>query len=346
MTEIQLLVGDSGDRDAVESLFDDRFDVVTDTDVRAADLYLVDEHAFPDYHEALQARVDDSDPVFCPVVLIRHPESVVEVTLPAAAERESPLLVDDIVDAPLERTRLLRRVESLLARRRQSAALQETVLELEDTNQRLERLASVLSHDLRNPIQVAQTRLELLKTAASSSVVDEHVEPIERAVVRMAGLTDELLTFARTDPGQVQRESVDLSEVVADAWTDTGTVAVSNATLVQEDLDVTVAAGRERLLQVFENLFRNAVEHGGADVTVTVGRLSDGFYVADDGPGIPEAEREEVFTMGYSTNTDGTGNGLGLNIVEEVVAEHDWSVEVTESEAGGARFEVRDVDFH
>ena len=87
----------------------------------------------------------------------------------------------------------------------------------------------------------------------------------------------------------------------------------------------------------------DSVEHGGAGGTVTVGPLSDGsgFYVADDGPGIPAAERETIFETGYTTSDSGTG--FGLSIVEDVVREHGWDVSVTESDAGGARFEFRGV---
>jgi signal transduction histidine kinase len=90
----------------------------------------------------------------------------------------------------------------------------------------------------------------------------------------------------------------------------------------------------------------DSVEHGGdsanghtsAGVNVTVGALDDGFYVADDGPGIPESERDDVFEAGYSTNEDGTG--FGLDIVREIVEAHGWTIAVTESESGGARFEI------
>jgi signal transduction histidine kinase len=88
------------------------------------------------------------------------------------------------------------------------------------------------------------------------------------------------------------------------------------------------------------------VEHGSAGdatVTVTVGDLPDGFYVADDGPGIPATERGSVFEAGYSTDSGGTG--FGLSIVATIAEAHGWTVEVTESEAGGARFEVTGVAF-
>ncbi|MFB6130585.1 MAG: sensor histidine kinase [Salinigranum sp.] len=90
-----------------------------------------------------------------------------------------------------------------------------------------------------------------------------------------------------------------------------------------------------------ENLFRNAVEHGPPGVTVRVGALDDepGFYVADDGPGISRDERERVFERGYTTADSGTG--YGLSIVSEIANAHEWSLSVSESDADGARFEIR-----
>lgn len=73
-----------------------------------------------------------------------------------------------------------------------------------------------------------------------------------------------------------------------------------------------------------ENLFSNAIDHGGEDVTVTVGTVNDGFYVEDDGPGITEDRRGDVFTAGYSTGDEGTG--FGLSIVKQVVEAHDWDI--------------------
>jgi signal transduction histidine kinase len=74
---------------------------------------------------------------------------------------------------------------------------------------------------------------------------------------------------------------------------------------------------------------------------VTVGDLDGGFYVEDDGPGVPEDDRESVFTAGYSTADDGTG--FGLSIVKQVTDAHGWSIALTESGAGGARFEITGV---
>jgi len=77
-------------------------------------------------------------------------------------------------------------------------------------------------------------------------------------------------------------------------------------------------------------------------VEVTVGVEPDGFYVADDGVGIPPERRDRIFETGVSTETDGTG--FGLDIVEQIATGHGWEVWAVESDAGGARFEVTGID--
>jgi signal transduction histidine kinase len=81
------------------------------------------------------------------------------------------------------------------------------------------------------------------------------------------------------------------------------------------------------------------VAHSKGGVIITVGALEDGFYVADDGLGIPPEDQHRVFEAGYSTQGDGTG--LGLSIVDQIVAAHDWELTLTTAPNGGARFEIR-----
>jgi len=119
------------------------------------------------------------------------------------------------------------------------------------------------------------------------------------------------------------------------------TVETDAATLVT-DMDGTVQADRSRLKQLFENLMRNAVEHGGEAVTVTVGELADGFYIEDTGLGIPAGEREAIFEAGYSTREDGTG--FGLSIVKQIIDAHGWELHVMDGDEGGARFEITGVE--
>ncbi|PGF14907.1 two-component system sensor histidine kinase/response regulator [Natrinema sp. CBA1119] len=218
----------------------------------------------------------------------------------------------------------LERTEQLRARER----------ELTEQNDRLEEFASIVSHDLRNPLTVAEGRLELAATECDS----EHLDSIEQAHERMRTLIDELLSLAREGDAVTDFDLVALDPLVEECW---ATVETGAATLIT-DTDRTVRADKSRLKQLFENLIRNAIDHGGEDVTVTVGALDDGFYVEDDGQGIPADKREDVLRAGYSTSEDGTG--FGLSIVKQIVAAHDWQIRVTDSTTNGARFEIHGVE--
>ncbi|MCU4972791.1 PAS domain S-box protein [Halobacteria archaeon AArc-m2/3/4] len=216
--------------------------------------------------------------------------------------------------------------------------------ELQRQKDRLDEFASVVSHDLRNPLTVATGRLELAREDCDS----EHLADLEWALDRMDELIDDLLTLARKGEQVSEFEPVALEELAADCWQH---VETPRATLeIEAETDRTILADRSRLQQLVENLFRNAVEHGGDDVTVTVGSLEDdaGFYVEDDGVGIPPTDREVVFETGHSSSSSssgtGAGTGFGLRIVEQVVDAHDWAISVTDGAEGGARFEITGVE--
>jgi signal transduction histidine kinase len=213
--------------------------------------------------------------------------------------------------------------------------LAERTAELERQNDRLEEFAGVVSHDLRNPLEVARGRTELARDECDS----EHLAAVERAHDRMTALIDDLLTLAREGDPVTDAAPVDLGRVVGACWR---TVDTRNATL-RAEAEGMILADDGRLRQLLENLIRNAIEHGGDDVTVAVGTLPDGFYVEDDGPGIGPDRRGEVFDAGYTTSTSGTG--FGLRIVEQVADAHGWSARAVESDEGGARFEITGVEF-
>ncbi|MFD1571226.1 PAS domain S-box protein [Halorubrum laminariae] len=206
--------------------------------------------------------------------------------------------------------------------------------EIKRANERLEEFAGIVSHDLRNPLTVATGHLELARDDCESS----HLEAVEQAHSRMNVLIEDLLTLARYGEAVTDTEAINLTTVVEACW---DTVDTTEATLTIES-DRTVVADEPRLKQLFENLIRNAVEHGGSTVTVTVGGLENGFYIEDDGPGVPEDDAEAVFEAGYSTNDDGTG--FGLSIVQRIVEAHEWDIRVLNSSTGGARFEITGVE--
>jgi len=201
-------------------------------------------------------------------------------------------------------------------------------------NERLEEFTSVVSHDLRNPLSVASGRLALAREECQSPQLAKASESIDRAI----GLVEELHALAKEGEAVGEVETVELEQVVEDAWQ---TVETSEATLTIESSQP-LCADRSRTRQLCENLFRNAIEHGGEAVSVRAGWEEAGFYIADDGPGIPLEDREQVFETGHSTAESGAG--YGLNIVAEIVAAHDWKISVPESEAGGARFDITGVE--
>ena len=236
--------------------------------------------------------------------------------------------------------------------------------ELRRRNEQLDRFANIVSHDLRNPLTVANGYVDLARETGDEAYLDE----VDAMLDRMEAIIDDVLALAREGEAVTDPSSVDLRSAAEAAW---GNVDTGESTLRIAD-DAAVSADRDRLVRLFENLFRNAVEHGstnsrsetddaiehgtagrdGADrsadsgMTVHVGTVEENgdassFYVADDGPGIPPGDRDRVFDSGYTTAEDGTG--FGLSIVEQIADAHGWEAEVTESETGGARFELRDV---
>jgi len=297
------------------------------------------------------------------------------------------------------------------------AAQKERERKLARQNERLEEFASVVSHDLRNPLNVAKGRYELLAERCD----DENLDALGRALDRMDSLVASLLTMARHGQAVDRTEPISLADAAEAAWE---TAQTGEATL-SIGADATLEADESRLRELLENLFRNAVEHGstgsrpsdddvhrtesdaahqnpedsedavehgststqpaaedavehgspdgrpsGADgagdvstsdhtpdadapVAVEVGtigaddarsaadRVTQGFYVADDGSGIPADDREQVFEHGYTTADEGTG--FGLAIVDSIADAHGWEAAVAESDTGGARFEFTRV---
>ncbi|MFC6765514.1 histidine kinase N-terminal 7TM domain-containing protein [Natrinema soli] len=223
---------------------------------------------------------------------------------------------------------------------------------LEQQNERLEQFANIVSHDLRNPLNVADGYLNLAREADDPV---QYFDEIERSHDRMETIIEDVLALAREGSAVTDPEPVALADLAERAWesVDTGDATLSVT------FDMTILADAKRVTRLFENLFRNSVEHGTPDGTddgadpirssleVEVGTIavddgggSIGFYVADDGRGL--LDEEDVFEDGYTTNPAGTG--FGLSIVDGIATAHGWTVTAVESERGGARFEFRGVD--
>jgi len=175
------------------------------------------------------------------------------------------------------------------------------------------RCASVISHDLETPLAAVRGRIE----SAQATGEKEHFEAASRALDRADELREDVVEMLRAREFVSETDSVDIGTIAETVWQ-------KMEMPPDASLEITgsprIEADQKAIRRLLEDPYRNAVEHGDDSVTVTVGGRSDGFYVADDGPGIPEKNRDEVFEAGYTTTSEGTG--FGLNIVEQIVEAH------------------------
>jgi PAS domain S-box-containing protein len=243
-------------------------------------------------------------------------------------ERLGRVLADNLeaVFDRLERERALRRREAQLKRQ----------------NERLERFASLVSHDLRTPLEVVRGNVELARLRDEPDRLDEALTGLDRA----DDLIDDMLAFARHGQHVTDLDTVELARVAEDAWpAATGDAVTRDAESVEAALACEtgrlIEADEPRLRQLLANLFRNAIEHNDDPVTVRVLDTPSGFAVADDGSGLPSLDESTLFDPGTSTRE--TGTGFGLSIVREIAEAHGWTVTASESAVGGARFDVDTV---
>ncbi|SDF18923.1 sensor histidine kinase [Halorientalis regularis] len=228
---------------------------------------------------------------------------------------------------------------------RDVTALEQSRWQLQTQNERLDQVASTISHDLRNPINVADGYTEIIQRMIDADGLDaeegeqalDHLGEIQTSHDRMEAIIDDILTIAREGKTVEDTDTVSLATAAQDAWANVDT---RDATLTV-DGDRTLQADRSKFLSILENLFRNALDHGPDDVTVEVDATADGFSVADDGPGIPAEHADSVFEYGYTTTDEGTG--LGLSIVETMAESHGWTVEYDADSEQGARFVFGDA---
>ncbi|MFC7204804.1 ATP-binding protein [Haloferax namakaokahaiae] len=212
-------------------------------------------------------------------------------------------------------------------------------LELAQQNARLEAFAHVLSHDIRGPLAVAQGWLKLARDSHDPA----HFDRIDHAHTRITELVEDVLSLARDGTNARDETEVAVADAAAAAWEMCETESFDARCEISELPVVTGDVGQ--LKRIFENLFRNAIQHGTTDdesLVVRVGTLpsAGGFFVEDDGPGIPDEVRDDIFLPGVTTKNQGTETGLGLDIVTHIVDMNGWTIRVADGEAGGARFEV------
>jgi signal transduction histidine kinase len=235
----------------------------------------------------------------------------------------------------LERDRLLeieRETAGTLARQNE---------ELQELDHLKDLFVSSVSHELRTPLTSMIGYLEILRGGEAGDLSrqqERFLEIVDRNCHRLSDLIDDILFMSRVDSGRfrLERESVDLGELVADRTQSIRPAAQGNGVEVHLDLDGTVRlyADPARLVQVLDNLLSNAVKFtpAGGSVFVTVSASDEAAHVEvrDTGVGIPEDENERLFERFFRASTAANikGTGLGLSIVRSIIEAHGGTISV------------------
>jgi two-component system OmpR family sensor kinase len=241
---------------------------------------------------------------------------------------------------------------------RLGGALNEMLAKIEDAfdseqtaKERLKQFVADASHELRTPIAAIDGYNELYRKGAlrEQGELDNAMRRIGTETSRMQRLVEDLLLLARLDREQpMERRSVNLAAVVRDAATDSRAIEHDRAVTVQGPDSLRVDGDEQLLTQVVTNLLANARQHTpkGTPVTVTLGQNNGHVTldVVDDGPGLPQTDRDRLFERFHRMDSSRTrpngGAGLGLAIVAAIAKAHGGDVAAVNEEGHGARFTV------
>lgn len=243
--------------------------------------------------------------------------------------------------------------------------LPDEVLPLvQSLNALLDRLAAALAaqrhfvgdaaHELRSPLTALKLQVQVMRRAPDDATRDEAARALTAGVDRATRLVEQLLALARSEAGPPREvTAAPLAEIVRQTMADVAPFADARGTTLE--LDVADGAqsaslfGDADVSVLARNLIDNAVRYSprGGHVSVWVGHdsahpLAPVLQVDDDGPGIPEADREMVFDrfVRRDNAADQTGSGLGLAIVRQVAMRQGAEVVLATSPAGGLRVRV------
>jgi signal transduction histidine kinase len=313
------------------------------------DLVLLD-LMMPNMNGLETLRAIKSDPKFedLAVVMLSAFDEVDEIGRSLEAGAEDYLL------KPFDRIVLNARLHAILERkrlrnleRRRTLELELADAELRRSNEELRRFASVVSHDLQEPLRMVTSYMQLLKRDLGDTLTADQAEFLNFAIDggrRMSELIQDLLSYSRVSAVEPQRELVDFNEVLKDVQVHLrASIEESGATLVVSELP-RMLADASQVRQLFQNLVSNAIKYRGDKPPVIriSARQEDGkwlFSVADNGLGIDAENQQRIFEM-FSRIHDRSvpGTGIGLAICQRVVERMGGRIWVESTPCQGSTF--------
>lgn len=209
----------------------------------------------------------------------------------------------------------------------------KTEEELRNKNERLDAFMKIITHDIRNPLSIAKGNLELYMDENNNNN-SEKLNTTLKSIERIENISQEVLDIIKYNE-EVTLKEVNINDIAYECWNNVKKPGYNLEISSDFKIELNYNLGK----RLFENLFKNTINHAGKNVTITIGKLEDGFYVEDDGKGIKKIYRKNIFNSNYTTSE--SGEGLGLMIVKKICETHNWDIEVLESNYGGVRFEIR-----
>lgn len=343
MTRILLLLDQKENQSLLADELAQRYEVLighTDSDLDGSfDLCVVDGRSLDRLWERVQRRKEREQPIILPVLLVTSRPDVKMIT------RHLWRSVDELIITPIEKPELRARIEVLLRSRSLSLALEQRAQAAEQAARARDEMVAVVSHDLRNPLNlVMMSSSTLLETASELAPRQrEQLELIHRATGQMNRLIVDLLDVSRIDAGRlpVEREPVDVEPLVRDACSGQAHAAAAKRIELRYEVAADlprIHADRDRILQVFGNLTSNALQFTPEGGTIGIRAERDGqavrFSVWDTGSGIEEHDLPNVFDRFWQARPSRHGGvGLGLPISRGIVNAHGGEMWI-ESEVG------------
>lgn len=336
---IQILIDDDSTRHSLWHLVSDCYETITGDRVGTADLYMVGDCTLQACADRLRAQKRKADPVFCPVVLVQRRAARIEKETLAIEESE---LVDQVLTTQLEESVVSRTLENLLARRNNTRKLVRKTAEIERQERQLDALNRLVRHDIRNDLQVILANSEVLATRYDDDKCERIIDGVQRAIRRTNEARE--LTQAIRDTGE-SLEPVALATVLSEEIRETQQQYQQASVTVRGDIPRVSVRADDTLSSVFRNLLQNGITHNHRSTPqLTVTGKDEGetvaVQIADNGPGIPPEEREQIFEGGWK-GTESDGTGLGLSLVQALVERYGGDIDVEPNQPTGSIFTVR-----